>query len=158
MRKELYFLRSSEQKIVLDSFKNSYADLASDADEVEKYTAFYGLTRKDLGVYALVDGSVAGALWARKFSDDGFATVMLDVREGYAFDDIAAFMMEQFLQEAATQYEELRVDTVHYLKLEKLCQTFGFAKSQESQKLALKLEKKEIIRPSDGYDARKWME
>ena len=157
MRKELYFLRSSEQKIVTDIFHEAYPNLAKESAALEKYTAFYGLTRKDLGVYLLLDGTVAGAVWARKFQDDTFATVMLGVKAAYAFEEIAALMMEQFLVEAASQYDALRVDIADNELLQRLCSAFGFVKI-DAKTLQLELEKNEIIRPSDGYDPRKWME
>ena len=67
MSRELYFLRSSEQKIVKDMFKLAHP---SDSDELLKYTEYYGLTTKDLGLYALVDNEIAGAIWTRRLNPD----------------------------------------------------------------------------------------
>ncbi|MEA1956365.1 MAG: hypothetical protein U9N02_07730 [Campylobacterota bacterium] len=60
MNKELYFLRSSEQKIVNDMVKYAHP---KDIKDASIYTEFYGLTTKDLGLYALVDNKIAGAIW-----------------------------------------------------------------------------------------------
>ncbi|MEW5832361.1 MAG: hypothetical protein AB1763_05940 [Campylobacterota bacterium] len=75
MNTSLYFLRSSEQKIVtdmlyyamrLDEVKKSLADLP----KLAIYEAFYGFTSKDLGLYALVDNQLAGAVWIRRLNAD----------------------------------------------------------------------------------------
>lgn len=157
MSKELYFLRSSEGKIVQDFFKILHPELLPSSELFEKYTAFYGLTRKDLGLYAVVDGHVAGALWARKFQDETSATMMLGVKERYDFSLIGSLMMEQFLLEAATQYEALQVNVSQNPTLQALCEHFGFTAMQEEM-MERELERKEIVRPSDGYDPRKWMD
>jgi hypothetical protein len=158
MSKELYFLRSSEQKIVVDMFSLAHPNLVTDASALEKYTAFYGLSSKDLGVYVLVDGTITGAIWARKFQEDTFATLSLGVLQKSNYVEIASFMMEQFLLEAAMQYEGLRVNVNQKPKLEALCLSLGFIKSKQEEMMEYKLEKKEIVRPSDGYDPRKWMD
>ena len=155
MSRELYFLRSSEHKIVVDMFKYAHPDKE---DELLKYTEFYGLTRKDLGVYALVDGVIAGAVWARKFQDDSGATLSLAIVEKFKDQDVESFMMEQFLQEAATVWEELVVDISAKQNLIDFYEGHGFTQTQEGRVLKKTLEKKEITRPSDGYDPRKWMD
>lgn len=157
MSRELYFLRSSEQKIVLDMFAVAHPDKKGDAYAFEKYTAFYGLTRKDLGLYAMVDNRVVGALWCRKFEDEDYATLSLGVLDEFVFEEIAPYMMEQFLLEAASQYEGLRVEINASESLQSFYESFGFTK-QEKNVWHLKLEKKEIVRPSDGCDLRKWMD
>jgi len=157
MSRELYFLRSSEQKIVVDMFALAHPDKKDFPEEIEKHTAFYGLTRKDLGLYAMVDNSIAGAIWARKFQDEAYATLSLGVLDGFDFVKIANSMMEQFLLEAASQFEELRVEINANEKLKEFYESFGFF-YKEKNIWHLKLEKKEIVRPSDGYDPRKWMD
>jgi len=65
MTPALYFLRSSESKIVKDMTKYAHPQ----NENLDIYYDFYGLTSKDLGLYALVDGVIAGAIWTRKFDE-----------------------------------------------------------------------------------------
>lgn len=158
MNKELYFLRSSEQKIVNDMFEIAHPDKKDNESEREKYTAFYGLTRKDLGLYAMVDGRVAGAIWARKFEGDESATLSVSILPEFKGQGITSFMMEQFLQEAATIWEGLVIDISAKPMSKKFYEQFAFTAKDEKELLHKALEKKEIVRPSDGYDPRKWMD
>jgi predicted GNAT family N-acyltransferase len=67
-------------------------------------------------------------------------------------------MMEQFLQEAGALYEELVIDISDKKMALAFYEKFGFVKSDESFVLRKKLEKKEVIRPTDGYDPTRWMD
>ncbi|WP_455757180.1 GNAT family N-acetyltransferase [Sulfurimonas sp.] len=152
MNKELYFLRSSEQKIVNDMVK--YAHPAT-ATNLSSYTEFYGLTTKDLGLYALVDNEIAGAIWSRKIDDIPIMSVAIIPK--YKDEGIGSFMMEQFLQEAGALYEQVQIDITHKPKSIKFYEKFGFERL-ENDLLVKRLEKKEIIRPTDGYDPTRWMD
>ncbi len=163
MNKELYFLRSSEQKIVNDMLKFAYP---ADANNLEIYTDFYGLSTKDLGLYALVDNEIAGAIWIRKLNKEqnasGFvneATPIMSVAivPKFKTQGIGSFMMEQFLQEAGALYEQISIDISHKEKSLPFYKKFGFEK-YDNFVLLKKLEKKAVVRPSDGYDPRKWMD
>jgi ribosomal protein S18 acetylase RimI-like enzyme len=158
MSKVLYFLRSSEQNIVKKLVSIAYPKGSLD---LEVYTKFYGLTTKDLGLYALVDNKVAGAIWSRELNNNQRTPVLsVAVLQEFKGQGIGSFMMEQFLQEAATTYEELSIDISHKPKSLKFYEKFGFVKKEDSKRLILikKLEKKEIVRPTDGYDPRRWMD
>ncbi len=67
-------------------------------------------------------------------------------------------MMEQFLQEAAALYDKLTIDITAKPKALKFYEKFGFEKQNDSFFLTKKLEKKEVIRPTDGYDPTHWMD
>ncbi len=155
MSRELYFLRSSENKIVTDMFKYAHPDKP---DEIEKYTEFFGLTTKDLGLYALVDNKIAGAIWSRDFNADGLPTLSFAILPEFRKTGLGLFMMEQFLQEAGELYEEIVIDISTKPKAIKFYEKFGFIKKDEDFLLSKKLEKKEIIRPTDGYDSTRWMD
>ena len=158
MSKELYFLRSSEQKIV-DTLVHIAHPAAS--TNLEIYTKYYGLTTKDLGLYALVDNIVAGAIWLRELNNNREVPVLsVAVLPEFEGQDIGTFMMNQFLQEAATVYEELMIDISHKAESIEFYEKFGFTKKEDSTELILikKLEKKEIVRPTDGYDPSRWMD
>ncbi|MBN2816465.1 MAG: GNAT family N-acetyltransferase [Campylobacterales bacterium] len=155
MNKELYFLRSSEQKIVTDLFAHAHPN----QEELrEQYTGFYGLTRKDLGLYAMVDGRIAGAIWSRRFDGDGVATLSVAILPEFKKEGIGSFMMEQFLQEAATHLDELRIDISAKPMSRKFYENFGFYADGDETLLTKHLERQEIVRPTDGYDASRWMD
>ena len=148
MNLDLYFLRSSEQKIVADMVK--YARVS----EHKKYTEFYGLTTKDLGLYALKDSRVVGAVWSREI--DGIPMLNVAVLPEYRKNSIASFMLTQFLLEAGELYEEIHVEvndtTSDFYK------KYDFIRKSDSNIMYKRLEKKTVVRPSDGYDPRKWMD
>jgi len=155
MNKELYFLRSSEQKIVNDMVK--LAKLPQDIED-STFTEFYGLTTKDLGLYALVGNEIAGAIWSRKL-DDAAPKMCVAIVEKFKGQGIGSFMMDQFLQEAGALYENISIDLSAKPKSLKFYEKFGFEKEDENNFVMIKkLEKKEVVRPSDGYDPRKWMD
>jgi len=153
MQTELYFLRSSEAKIVTDMLH-----LAHEVNDetIKIYTEFYGLKPTDLGLYALHLGKIAGAIWSREIK--GKPTLSVAVVENFREQGIATQMMTQFLVEAGAAYEEIFVDA----QQKSLCnfyKKFGFTQENTSNyMMKKKIEKKEIIRPSDGYDASHWMD
>ena len=137
-------------------------------DKSEIYCDFYGLSPKDLGLYALVDSKIAGAIWCRKLSsdkeasayvDDACAIVSMALLPEYRGKGIGSAMMEQFLQEAAASFDALSVDSYDVARYRDFFQKYGFSSLKERPNILYKeLEKKEIVRPSDGYDPRKWMD
>ncbi|MEN8302918.1 MAG: GNAT family N-acetyltransferase [Campylobacterota bacterium] len=155
MSRELYFLRSSEQKIVVDMFKYAHPN---GSEELAKYTEFYGFTNKDLGLYALVDNEIAGAIWSRRLNPDEPPRLSVAILPKFKKQGVGIFMMEQFLQEAAALYEELSIDISAKPKAMKFYEKFGFIKQNDSLLLTKKLQKREIVRPTDGYDPTHWMD
>ncbi len=155
MSRELYFLRSSEQKIVTDMFKYAYPEKI---DEILKYTEFFGFTTKDLGLYALVDNEIAGAIWSRRLNPDEAPTLSIAVVEKFKRSGVGSFMMEQFLQEAGAVYDEIKIDISTKQKAIKFYEKFNFTNENCDFLLSKKLEKKEVFRPSDGYDPTRWMD
>ncbi len=155
MSRELYFLRSSEQKIVTDMFKYAHPDKS---EELKKYTEFFGFTDKDLGLYALVDNEIAGAIFSRRFNPDEAPRVSVAIVPKFKKQGVGIFMMEQFLQEAGALYDELTIDISAKPKALKFYEKFGFTKEKDSFLLTKKLEKKEVVRPTDGYDPTHWMD
>ena len=155
MSRELYFLRSSEQKIVKDMTSLAYP---SHMPKPERFYEFYGLTSKDLGLYALVDNEIAGAVWSREV--DGIPVMSFAVVDKFKKQGVGIFMMEQFLQEAGALYEKISIDITHKPKSIKFYEKFGFEKTRDKNNILLtkQLEKKDVIRPTDGYDATHWMD
>jgi len=181
MSLELYFLRSSEQKIVNDMLY--YAQkldesnkTIEDIPQLEIYHNFYGLTRKDLGLYAMKNAQVCGAIWCRKlhaehnsngFVDEDTPVMQIAVKPEFRNQGVATFMMDQFLQEAASQHKNLSICVSPEDK--KFFERFGFEEVVGVQResyidktpcivMSKALEMKEVVRPSDGYDPSKWLD
>ncbi len=155
MSKELYFLRSSEQKIVVNMFEYAHPQKS---EELLKYTEFYGLTTKDLGLYVLVNNKIAGAIWSRVFNPNKAPVLSVAIIPEFKSEGIGSFMMEQFLQEAAVVYDELVIDISAKERALAFYEKFGFEKQNDTFLLRKKLEKREIVRPTDGYDPTRWMD
>jgi len=158
VNKELYFLRSSENKIVTDMLKYAYTE---DMENLNIYSDYYGLTTKDLGLYALVDNQIAGAIWSRELNNNRETPVLsVAVLPEFKSLEIGSFMMNQFLQEAGAIYEQMSIDITHKPQTLQFYENFGFEKIEDSDNLVLikKLEKKEVLRPTDGYDPTRWMD
>ncbi|QSZ43038.1 GNAT family N-acetyltransferase [Sulfurimonas aquatica] len=146
--------------------------------ELNIYSELYGVTPKDLGLYALVDNKIAGALWCRQlckehgasgFIDENTPVLSMSIFPEFREKKVGTTMMEQFLLEASTCYEQISIallsDSTAILFYEK----FGFEIVEGSHKkskihkreiliMLKKLDKKELVRPSDGYDPRRWMD
>jgi len=156
MNKELYFLRSSENKIVTNMVKYAYSE---DMQNLNIYSDFYGLTTKDLGLYALVDNKIAGAIWTRELNNNRDTPVLsFAILPEFKGKGVGSFMMEQFLQEAGALYEQISIDITHKPKAILFYEKFGFKKVQDTFVMIKKLEKKEVFRPTDGYDPTRWMD
>lgn len=163
MQKELFFLRSSEQKIVTDMIKYAHPE---DSNNLSIYGDFYGFTPKDLGLYALVDNEIAGAIWTRRlnsehkakgFIDEETPVLSLAVIPKFRNKKIGQFMMEQFLQEAGALYEQISVSVGTDSQVINFYKKFAYEHHNNSV-MVKKLEKKEVIRPTDGYDPTRWMD
>ena len=148
----LYFLRSSEKKIV----QNMTPLAHKHSKNLNVYYDFYGLTSNDLGLYALVDNVIVGAIWSRKIEGNppllSVAVLPEQRRKG-----LGSAMLEQFLLEAASLYEELNVETYADESSINFYTKFGFV-LREGTMMQKLLKRKEVIRPSDGYDPRRWMD
>ena len=164
MTPTLYFLRSSENKIVTDMLKYAHPDI----ENPQIYSQFYGLTSKDLGLYALVENKIAGAIWSRQlkvedgakaFIDEKTPVVSFTVLPEFRKQGIGKAMMQQFLLEAATLYDSLTISLSSQKKKREFYEQFGFEMYEKDKTILIKrLQRQEIIRPTDGYDSSKWMD
>ncbi|MDP3118782.1 MAG: GNAT family N-acetyltransferase [Sulfuricurvum sp.] len=166
MNSTLFFLRSSEQKIAYNMFP--YA-LSIDND-TDIYTIAYGLKNTDLGVYSLTNNVVSGAAWIRLFNESHGAAAYVDnitpvltlaILPDMRGNGIGTLIMNQLLQEAAVVYDKISVLSNNHSK--SFYQQLGFFSLDDSDSkdvfiMVKKLEKKAIIRPTDGYDPRRWMD
>lgn len=183
MKPVLYFLRSSEQKIVTDMLHYAARlDVAGkslgDVPELSIYETRYGLTHKDLGLYALLGHKIAGAAWIRLLKEDDAPDAYVDemtpvlligVKPEFRKEGIASAMLEQLLQEAGALYEQVSVSVAHGSAAVKLFERYGFVRVDGSEKkspvdgserftMVKKLLKQEVKRPSDGYDPTRWVD
>ena len=181
MSLELYFLRSSEQKIVTDMlyFSQNLQESDKSVKELEAlkiYHEFYGLTPKDFGIYVLKDGEIAGAVWSRRLSDyhnsKGFVkndTPVLNIAIKAAFrgQGVAKALMNQYLQEAAAMYEMITLSTPKEsigffekfdFEVVEDSEHLSYVGDKESVIMVKTLEKKEAQEHFTDYSSCKWMD
>ena len=145
----LYFLRSSEAKIAKDMTAIAYAE------DLEKYYRNYGLNSSDLGLYALVDNQITGAVWVRWI--DNKAVLSVAVKEPFRNKKIASHMLNQLFLEAGAIYDALHVEIADEAKEVKFFQKLGFVK-QGNSSMIKEIKNEAVVRPTDGYDPTRWMD
>ena len=137
MNPTLYFLRSSEQKIVTDMLKYAYRldKIDKTVDELHIYERYYGLTRRDLGLYALAQNNLAGAAWIRLISKDKNPNAFVDedtpiltiaVKPEFHSNGIGSLMLDQLLQETGALYKQISVSVIQDSPAIKFFEKFGF--------------------------------
>lgn len=184
MNATLYFLRSSEQKILtdilpyamrLDKVNKSLTDIPN----LSMYTEYYGYTSKDLGLYALVDNKLAGAVWIRclnayhgsnGYIDDNTPILNIAVLPEYRGQGIGSQMIEQIFIEAGALYENISSSIIYDSPATSFYERHGFIRHDSGSveksfvdcsdvvTWVKKLQKVAVIRPTDGYDPRRWMD
>ena len=170
----LYFLRSSEQHIVNSMLTYAFCldeqnKSANEFAKLDIYKTFYGLTRKDVGVYATLDNEVAGALWIRNLQDEPFATLNIAVKPKFRKQGLAKAMLEQIFLEAGNFFEKIAVKIHDDKKLIKFYESFGFTLDDSFTQNSLITNKPLIIMTKtldkngirdmyDDYSTCKWME
>lgn len=138
--------------------------------ELEIYTKHYGHTSRDLGIYILKDYKLAGAAWIRLLRfEDTVPVLTMAIKPGFRSQGLGSMLLEQLLLEAAAKFEQISVTTLKDSNTIKFYKRFGFVEQQGSEETSAvngqetiimikELEKKEVVRPTDGYDASKWMD
>src|SRR3989339_88777 len=184
MKPTLYFLRSSEQKILTDMLHyamrlDEVDKKVSDIPKLAIYNEFYGFTSKDLGLYALVDNQLAGAVWIRRLNadhgsngyiDDSTPVLTIAVLPEFRGKGIGSQMLEQLFIEAGALYEQICASVVADSPAIHFYERHGFIRHDNRSveqspvdgkdviTLIKKLQKAAVIRPSEGYDPRRWMD
>jgi ribosomal protein S18 acetylase RimI-like enzyme len=149
----LYFLRSSEQKIAKDMTSYAYT---KDKKDLDIYYKYYGLNSSDLGLYALVNDQIAGASWIRYI--DNKAILSVAVKPSFKESDIAKSMLDQLFLEAGAIYDALHVELDNNANDIDFFKDLGFIQDENPATMIKKIEKKEVVRPTDGYDPTRWMD
>ncbi len=174
MKPTLYFLRSSEQKIVADMLHYAYRldetdKKVQDFAELDIYCRFYGLSSKDLGLYALCEHKIAGAAWIRLLKEDEPPILTIGVKPEFRGVGIGSAMLEQLFLEAGALFERISVSALNNEKSVGFFKKHGFAEVENSLSkspvdglevvtMTKELPKERVVRPTDGYDPRKWMD
>lgn len=151
----------------------------TDVPQLAVYEEFYGFTSKDLGLYALVDNQLAGAVWIRRLNadhgsngyiDDNIPILNIAVLPEFRAQGIGSQMVEQLFIEAGALYENISVSVVSHSPAVRFYERHGFVRvnngSEEKSPvdgsdvitMVKKVQKGEIKRPTDGYDPRRWMD
>ena len=144
MSTELYFLRSSEQFIVKDLLiyaarLDESGETLEDHPYLKQYYRNYGNFNGDIGVYAMVDGKLAGGVWSRMLAD-GFGFVDTQTPE-LAFGVLPEFrnqgigtqILNQLLDEVAKLYPQVSLAVREDNPAIKLYERLGFTKIEGSE-------------------------
>lgn len=183
MTPTLYFLRSTEQKIATDMLRFAYRldeidKNLEDFQQLEIYNRYYGLSSKDLGIYALSGHTIAGAAWLRLlkkddnangFVDENTPVLTIGVKPEFRNKGIASAMLEQLFLEAGELFEQISVSVLNsekavgFFKKHEFAEvenSLGKSPTDESEVVTMikKIPNQRVVRPSDGYDPRKWMD
>lgn len=149
-----------------------------DVMELETYSKSYGLSSKDLGLYALSEHKIAGAAWLRLLREDDNANGFIDektpvltigIKPEFRAIGIGSAMLEQLFLEAGALFEYMSVSVLKSGKALSFFKKHGFVEVENSFSkspvdgsevviMVKELPKERVVRPSDGYDSRKWMD
>ncbi len=149
-----------------------------DFPQLNVFDSYYGLSSRDLGLYALDEHRVVGAVWIRLlraedsingFMDANTPILNIAVKPEFREKGIGSAMLEQLLIEAGAVFDAISLSVVKDSKALKFYEKFGFKRVEASEgrspvddtevfTMIKKLVKKEVVRPSDGYDPRRWMD
>ncbi|MEK6659766.1 MAG: GNAT family N-acetyltransferase, partial [Campylobacterota bacterium] len=149
-----------------------------DFPELEIYSRFYGLSSKDLGLYALSEHKIAGGAWIRLLREDDKANAFVDektpiltigVKPEFRGIGIGSAMLEQLFLEAGALFEQISVSVLNNEKGVSFFKKHGFVEVENSFRkssidgaevvtMIKELPKERVVRPTDGYDPQKWMD
>ena len=144
----------------------------SPCDTPDIYTSAYGFKNTDIGIYALTNNEISGAAWIRLFKEsDGSAgyvneetpVLVIGVLPEARGNGIGTLIMEQLLQEVAVMYDQISVSVHSSSCAINFYKRLGFvplidSKDHNSLIMVKQLDKKAVVRPTDGYDPRRWMD
>jgi GNAT superfamily N-acetyltransferase len=178
METELYFLRSSEQRIVTDTARHALRlETAEQASLADPFTALYGLSDRDLGLYALQGHTVAGAAWMRRFDEkvvNGFIdrqtpVMCVGLKPDFRGKGIGAMIVRQLLQEASVLYERVSLSVIEESDAVRFFESMGFTRidgvletspldGKPAIVMAASLKAITLERPKETYDPSRWMD
>lgn len=151
----------------------------ADIPHLKIYEEFYGFTSKDLGLYALVENKLAGAVWIRRLNadhgsngyiNDNTPILNIAVLPEFRGQGIGSMMIEQLFLEAGALVDNISVSVVSDVPALRFYERHGFVLYDNGRNeksfvdgsdvvtLNKRLERAEVTRPTDGYDPRRWMD
>lgn len=151
----------------------------SDIPKLAIYNEFYGFTTKDLGLYALADNQLVGAVWIRRLNvdhgsngyiNDNTPILNIAVLPEFRGKGIGSQMIEQLFIEAGALHDIISVSVIEDSAAVRFYERHGFVRydngfnevslidGSDVITMVKQLERAEIKRPSDGYDSRRWMD
>ena len=142
----LFFLRSSELHILKKLLPLSI----NPQQDIE----FFGFTPKDLGLYTLVDSSIASAVWLRAKDTNSNPELNFAIKKEYKDLDTLSKMFTQLFLEASNIFSFIEVK--NYKDNEIFFKKLGF--KLENEVMIKKLQKVELKNNYDDYSSCKWME
>jgi hypothetical protein len=142
----LFFLRSSELHILKKLLPLSI----NPQQDIE----FFGFTSKDLGLYTLVDSSIASAVWLRAKDTNSNPELNFAIKKEYKDLDTLSKMFTQLFLEASNIFSFIEVK--NYKENEIFFKELGFI--LENEVMIKKLQKVEPKKNYDDYSSCKWME
>jgi hypothetical protein len=142
----LFFLRSSELYILKKLLPLSI----NPKQDIE----FFGFTSKDLGLYTLVNSSIASAVWLRSKETNSNPELNFAIKKEYKNQDILNKMFTQLFLEASNVFSYIEVK--NYKDNEIFFKNLGFI--VENEVMIKKLEKVKPKNKYDDYSSCKWME
>ena len=142
----LFFLRSSELHILKKLLPLSI----NPQQDIE----FFGFTSKDLGLYTLVDSSIASAVWLRAKDTNSNPELNFAIKKEYKNIDTLSKMFTQLFLEASNIFSFIEVK--NYKDNEIFFKELGFI--LENEVMIKKLQKIESKNNYDDYSSCKWME
>ena len=142
----LFFLRSSELHILKKLLPLSI----NPQQDIE----FFGFTSKDLGLYTLVDSSIASAVWLRAKDTNSNPELNFAIKKEYKNIDTLSKMFTQLFLEASNIFSFIEVK--NYKDNEIFFKKLGFI--LENEVMIKKLQKVESNNNYDDYSSCKWME
>jgi len=144
MNTELYFLRSSEAFMVKELLHyaarlDESGETLEDHPPLRQYHDNYGNYNGDIGVYAMVEGKVAGGAWVRMLLN-GFGHVDTDTPEltfavlpEYRGQGIGTQVIEQLMDEVSKLYPQLSLAVREEDPAIRLYERLGFVKVTGSE-------------------------
>lgn len=159
----------------LDEVNKTLADIP----KLTIYEEFYGFTSKDLGLYIMIDNQIAGAAWIRRLNsdhgsngyiDDNTPILTIAVLPEFRQQGYGSLMLEQLFIEAGALYEQISIPVlkdslaIHFYQkhgfffYENGNNEQSFVDGKEVITLVKKLDKRAVVRPTDGYDPHRWMD
>ena len=142
----LFFLRSSELHILKKLLPLSI----NPQQDIE----FFGFTSKDLGLYTLVDSSIASAVWLRAKDTNSNPELNFAIKKEYKDLDTLSKMFTQLFLEASNIFSFIEVK--NYKDNEIFFKELGFI--LENEVMIKELQKVEPKNNYDDYSSCKWME